>query len=181
MKNRIYLRALEEDDYITSVSWRNDNSITSLLGGGKYFVSKQIERSWVQKAINDNLNIRLAICTIESNLYIGNIYLTEIDYINRKANTQILIGNHKFWNCGYGTEAMLLLLDYAFNHKNLHKVQAIVLKDNIASLKMHKKLGYIEEGLLRENIYKDGKYKDQVILSLLKSEYKEICLSKKSY
>ena len=94
---------------------------------------------------------------------------------------QILIGNHKFWNCGYGTEAMLLLLDYAFNHKNLHKVQAIVLKDNIASLKMHKKLGYIEEGLLRENIYKDGKYKDQVILSLLKSEYKEICLSKKSY
>lgn len=34
MKNRIYLRALEEDDYITSVSWRNDNSITSLLGGG---------------------------------------------------------------------------------------------------------------------------------------------------
>ena len=174
--SRVYLRALEPDDYKISVNWRNDDDITSKLGGGKYFVSNEIERQWVQNAINQNKDVRLAICTIDGNLYIGNIYLTGIDYINRTATSHILIGNHDYWNGGYGTEAMCLLLNYAFNHKNLRRIEAIVLEDNIGSCKMHEKLGYKREGLLRESVYKDGCYKNQVYCALLKSEYKPVSL-----
>lgn len=173
MDKRIYLRALEPDDYKTSVRWRNDDSVTSLLGGGKYFVSNEIEKQWVQNTISQNKDIKLAICTVEENLYIGNVYLTNIDYISRKAHSHILIGNHDFWNDGYGTEAMRLLLDYAFNHKNLRRIEALVLEDNIASQKMHEKLGYKREGLLRESVYKDGRYKNQICYALLKSEYQK--------
>lgn len=173
MDKRIYLRALEPDDYKTSVRWRNDDSVTSLLGGGKYFVSNEIEKQWVQNTISQNKDIKLAICTVEENLYIGNVYLTNIDYISRKAHSHILIGNHDFWNDGYGTEAMSLLLDYAFNHKNLRRIEALVLEDNIASQKMHEKLGYKREGLLRESVYKDGRYKNQICYALLKSEYQK--------
>ena len=130
----------------------------------------------MQNAINQNKDVRLAICTIDGNLYIGNIYLTGIDYINRKATSHILIGNHDDWNGGYGTEAMCLLLNYAFNHKNLRRIEAIVLEDNIGSCKMHEKLGYKREGLLRESVYKDGCYKNQVYCALLKSEYKPVSL-----
>lgn len=126
----------------------------------------------VQNAINQNKDVRLAICTVEGNIYIGNIYLIGIDYVNRKATSHILIGNHDYWNGGYGTEAMHLLLNYAFNHKNLRRIEAIVLEDNIGSCKMHEKLGYKREGLLRESVYKDGCYKNQVYYALLKSEYK---------
>lgn len=169
--SRVYLRALEPDDYKISVNWRNDDTITNRLGGGKYFVSNEIERQWVLNAINQNKEVRLAICTIDDNLYIGNIYLTGIDYVNRKATSHILIGNHDYWNGGYGTEAMHLLLDYAFNHKNLRRIEAIVLEDNIGSCKMHEKLGFKREGLLRESVYKGGCYKNQVHYALLKSEY----------
>lgn len=144
--------------------------------GGKYFVSNEIERQWVQNAINQNKDVRLAICTVEGNIYIGNIYLTGIDYVNRKATSHILIGNHDYWNGGYGTEAMHLLLNYAFNHKNLRRIEAIVLEDNVGSCKMHEKLGYKREGLLRESVYKDGCYKNQVYYALLKSEYKPVSL-----
>ena len=174
--NRVYLRALEPDDYKTSVNWRNDDFITSRLGGCKYFVSNEIERQWVQSAINQNKDVRLAICTVDENLYIGNIYLTGIDYVNRKAISHILIGNHDYWNGGYGTDAMRLLLDYAFNHKNLRRIEALVLEDNIGSRKMHEKLGYKQEGVLRESVYKDGRYKNQIFYALLKSEYKSVCL-----
>ena len=130
----------------------------------------------MQNAINQNKDVRLAICTVEGNVYIGNIYLTGIDYVNRKATSHILIGNHDYWNGGYGTEAMHLLLDYAFNHKNLRRIEAIVLEDNIGSCKMHEKLGYKREGLLRESVYKDGCYKNQVYYALLRSEYKPVSL-----
>ena len=71
---------------------------------------------------------------------------------------------------------MCLLLNYAFNHKNLRRIEAIVLEDNIGSCKMHEKLGYKREGLLRESVYKDGCYKNQVYCALLKSEYKPVSL-----
>lgn len=174
MENRVYLRALEPEDYKISVKWRNDDDITSRLGGKKYFVSNEVERQWVQNTINQNKDVKLAICTVEDNLYIGNVYLTDIDYVNRKAHSHILIGNHDFWNGGYGTEAMRLLLDYAFNQKNLRRIEAIVLEDNIGSQKMHEKLGYLKEGLLRQSVYKDGQYKNQIYYALLKSEYNSI-------
>lgn len=49
---------------------------------------------------------------------------------------------------------MHLLLNYAFNHKNQRRIEAIVLEDNIGSCKMHEKLGYKREGLLRKSVYK---------------------------
>lgn len=173
MKSRIYLRALELDDYKISVKWRNDDNITNLLGGSKWFVSMETEKQWVQNAIMQNKDVRLAICTVDKDLYIGNIYLTGIDYLNRKAHTQILIGNRDYWNNGYGTEAMHLLLDYAFNYKNLRRLEAVVLEDNIGSRKMHEKLGYKKEGILRQSVYKNGQYKNQILFALLKTEYEK--------
>lgn len=74
---------------------------------------------------------------------------------------------------------MRLLLAYAFNHKNLRRVEALVLEDNVGSFKMHEKLGYKREGILRESVYKDGVHKNQIVYALLKSEYKPASLSLK--
>lgn len=170
MENRVYLRALEPEDYKVSIEWRKDDEIWSQIGGPKYFVSEAFEKQWVLNTIDQSKNLKLAICTIDGNKYIGNVYLTDIDYINRKANTQILIGNHEYWNSGYGTEAMKLLLNFTFNERNLHKVEAIVLESNIASRKLHEKLGYIQEGRLIDSIFKNGKYQNQIIFGLINKE-----------
>lgn len=163
----VYLRALEPDDYKTSIVWRKDDVIWSLLGGPKYYVSEEYEKQWVLDTIHQSKDIKLAICTVSDDKYIGNAYLTDIDWINRSATSHILIGNHDYWGHGYGTEAYSQLIDFAFNQRNLHRIQALVLVDNIPSQKLHEKLGFKRDGLLRDSVFKDGQYKSQLVYSLL--------------
>lgn len=168
-KHLVYLRALEPDDYKVSIKWRKDDEIWSLLGGPKYFVSEEYERNWVLDTIHQSKDIKLAICTEGDNRYIGNAYLTNIDWINRKATSHILIGDHAYWGHGFGTDAYSQLLDFAFNQRNLHRVEALVLEDNIASQKLHEKLGFHRDGVLIDSVYKDGKYKNQIAYGLIHS------------
>ena len=170
METRIYLRALEPDDYKTSIKWRKDDEIWGLVGSPKYFVSEAYEKKWVEDTIFNSRDIKLAVCLKDSNTYIGNVYATDIDMINRSCTTGVLVGEHEYWGKGYASEAMKLLLDYVFNERNLNRAQALVLDSNAASLKMHQKVGYKIEGTLRQSVYKNGKYQDMIVLSILKEE-----------
>lgn len=172
MKNkRVYLRALEPEDYKRSVVWRNDDEIWSMLGGRKYYVSEAYEQKWVNDAIFNSRDIRLAVCDAETDTYIGNVYLTDIDYVNKSAESHILIGDKDYWGKGIATDAYRLLLEYAFEELGLNRIEALVLDTNTASIRMHKKCGYMEEGIKRSSIYKNGTYHNQIILSILRSEY----------
>ena len=171
MEARIYLRALEPDDYKTSIKWRKDDEIWGMVGSPKYFVSEAYEKKWVEDAIFNSRDIKLAVCLKDSDTYIGNVYTTDIDMINRSCTTGVLIGEHAYWGKGYATEAMKLLLDYVFNERNLNRAQALVVESNAASLKMHQKVGYKVEGKLRQSVYKNGKYRDLILLSVLKEEF----------
>ena len=96
MSKRVYLRALEPDDYKVSIKWRKDDEIWDMLGGTKYFVSEAYEKNWVEKAIFASNDLKLAVCLIENNQYIGNVYMTDINMINRSCHSHILIGEHDF-------------------------------------------------------------------------------------
>lgn len=171
--SRVYLRALEPDDYKISVEWRNDDEIWSMLGGRKYFVSSAYEKKWIEDTIFNEKDVKLAVCLKENSLYIGNVYLTDIDYVNRSAISHVLIGNKSYWGNGYAAEAYKLLLSYAFDELGLHRVCAHVLESNFSSLKMHKSCGYIEEGVLRDSVWKNGKFQNQVVLSILSHDFKK--------
>jgi RimJ/RimL family protein N-acetyltransferase len=174
---RVYLRALEPDDYKISVNWRNDEQIWQMVGGPKYFVSSEYEKKWVEQAIFDNSNIRLAICVKSSEKYIGNVYLTHLDWINRSAEAHIFIGDKDEWGKGYASEALFLMLQFGFLERGLERIYAYILETNIQSQKLFQKCGFQEEGMLRHSVYKDGKFQNQKVLSLLgpdfiKSNYK---------
>ena len=179
MRHRIYLRALEPDDYKISVRWRNDEEIQNMVGGHKYFVSAERERQWVNAAINSNDKLVLAICLLENDKYIGNVMLQDIDWINRSASVPILIGDKAEWNKGYATEARMLMLKFAFEERNLERICDYVLEDNVSSIKMHEKCGYKVEGILRNSVYKNGRYYNQILMSVLRNEffktYNEYC------
>lgn len=173
MKHRIYLRALNPDDYKVSVKWRNDPAIQEMIGGPKYFVSPERERQWVENAIISKDKIVLAVCLIENDQYIGNVMLQDIDWINRTARVPYMIGDKSVWGKGYATEARMLMLKFAFEERNLRRISAVVLEDNIASLRVNEKCGFKKEGLLRKSVFKNGKYHNQYILGLLKEEFDE--------
>lgn len=171
MESRVYLRALELDDYKTSLNWRKDDLIWSQLGGVKYFVSEAYEKKWVENAIFDTNVIRLAVCLKENNRYIGNVYILDINQRDRKGNIHILIGEKDCWGKGYATEAYKLLLDYAFLERGFHRLGAHVLAENKASIALHKKCGFSQDGVFRKSTFKNGKWQDQILFSILEEEY----------
>lgn len=174
MESRIYLRALEPDDYKVSYKWRNDSDIQEMVGGHKYFVSMEKERKWVEATINDNNRIVLAICLKSNNKYIGNVMLQEIDWINRSASVPIFLGDKEEWGKGYATEARMQMLKFAFEERGLESIRDLVLENNCASIKLHEKCGYVREGVMRNSVFKNGKFHNQIVMSVLKDEFEKV-------
>lgn len=167
MTNRIYLRAFELEDYKTTIHWRRDDEIWGMLGGPKYFVSESYEKKWVENEIFNSNDVKLAVCLIENDQHIGNVYFTDINQINQSCHTHVLIGDKNFWGNGYAREALIAGIDYMKKERNIHRFEAKVLESNKASLRMHQKCGYEIEGLLRKSVYKNGSFQNQYILGLL--------------
>jgi len=175
MGNRVYLRALELDDYKTSVKWRNDSEINSKISGTTYFVSSEYEKNWVvNKIFESGDDIVLVICLKQTDQYVGNVYIRNINWINRSAESSILIGEKSCWKCGVGSESLMLTLRFAFYERNLERISAYVLEASTVSLRLHEKCGYRKEGLLRNSVYKDGRFQNQYVLSILRSDFEQV-------
>jgi RimJ/RimL family protein N-acetyltransferase len=102
---------------------------------------------------------------------IGMADVSLIDWVNGWANIGILIGEPTYWNKNIATEATELLIDYAFNELNLNKLQACAATENIGSWSVAEKLGFIFEGLGKQDMYVDGKYLDEKRYCLLKEDW----------
>ena len=167
MNKRVYLRALEPEDYKISINWRKDDQIWDMLGGTKYYVSEAYEKKWVEDTIFSSKDIKLAICLVDDQRYIGNVYMTDIDLINRSCQSHVLIGEKDCWGKGLAKEALQMAIDFMINDRGIHRIEAFILESNTQSIKMHEKCGYVIEGLRRNAIFKNGKFHNQYILAYL--------------
>lgn len=171
---RVYLRALEPDDYLVSYKWRNDRELMNGTIGMPRFVSKETERKWVLKAIEEHETgkaIRLAICLKENHQHIGYIYLESIDHQNKSCVIGTLIGERKFQKQGLASEARYLIFKYAFFELGMNRVHARILSINEASRRSAEQFGYVYEGTLRKAIYRNGEFHDVLLFSMLRDEF----------
>lgn len=164
---RVYLRALEPEDYKTSIKWRKDDQIWEMLGGTKYFVSEAYEKKWVEDTIFSSKDLKLAICLCEDDRYIGNVYMTDLNMINRTCSSHILIGEKDCWGKGYAREALMQAIDYVVKERGIQRIEALVLESNTQSLRMHEKCGYVLEGVKRNAVYKNGTFHNQCIIAFV--------------
>jgi RimJ/RimL family protein N-acetyltransferase len=72
---------------------------------------------------------------------------------------------------GYATDAVRILLRYAFRERNYQKCNSACLHTNAASIGLHRKLGFVEEGRRRRQVYFDGQYHDEVLFGLTREEF----------
>ncbi len=161
---KVVLRALEKEDLKRCWKWINDPRVTGGMGTS---VPKSMheEEKWYEGIQKSEKRKIFAIQTGKK--HIGNISLENIDYRNRKATLGIMIGEPDYWNKGCGTDAVKTLLSLAFNEMNLHKVYLYVFPSNKIAIGRYKKCGFEKEGLVRDHVFKQGKYQDLLLMSVI--------------
>lgn len=164
---KVNLRPLAQSDAPLITRWINDPEVREFIVGIYPQTEKQ-ETEWLFN--HSDKNIVLGIETKEGT-YVGNMGIHDIDWINRTATTGAMIGEKEYWGKGYGTDAKMLLLDYAFNTLNLRKICSRVVSYNQRSLQYSLHCGYQIEGTLRKHVFKKGKYWDMIELGLFREEW----------
>ena len=166
---RVVLRPILESDVPQCIRWINDPELRQYLS--VYLpIMEADEHEWF-KNIHKRKPQDVVLAIVVEGVFIGSIGLHGINMKDRVASTGTLIGDKQYQNKGYGTEAKMLLLDYAFNTLNLRKVCSDVFCSNGRSLKYAEKCGYKQEGRLKEQAYKNGKYIDIVLLAVFKKDW----------
>jgi RimJ/RimL family protein N-acetyltransferase len=112
-----------------------------------------------------------SIVDLETDELIGNCGFADIDLANRNAEVGIFIGNKEFWNKGYGTEALSLLLDYGFRALNLHNVMVNANENNKGAIRCYEKIGFKRIGIRREALQRNLEIINDVFMDLLTDDF----------
>ncbi|HEY69756.1 MAG TPA: GNAT family N-acetyltransferase [Anaerolineae bacterium] len=171
----IRLRAIEPADLDRFVEWFNDPEVTHHLM--RFLpMSMQAEKDWYEKLQEQPEESRpLALDAREGDqwIHIGSCGLHDIDWRSRKAELGIAIGDKRYWDRGYGSDAVQTLLRHGFETLNFHRVYLYVFEDNERAIKVYLSQGFQEEGRLRDHSYRKGDYRDMIIMGILRREWKE--------
>ncbi|MGP4108643.1 GNAT family N-acetyltransferase [Virgibacillus sp. L01] len=169
---RLQFRKMVESDIEKYHSWRNDLDVMKTTSTSLDLYSLDETKNFVENVIfNSTSSKSYIIEEKESDTAIGVTSLINIDTKNRNAECIIDIGEKKFWGKGYGTEALKMLLEYAFLELNLHRVSLRVFSLNDRAIHIYNKLGFEKEGVMRESLYRNGKWHDIITMGVLKREY----------
>ena len=175
---RIRLRAVEKEDLPIFVSWLNDPEvIQGLLLYNP--VSQTEENGWYERMLARPIDehvlaieVKLPGSRDEEPLWklIGSPAFDSIDWRIRAAELGILIGDKSFWNQGYGTESVRLLVQHGFNTLNLNRVYLHVFESNPRAIRAYEKAGFTLEGRERQAEFRDGKFIDVLRMSRLRED-----------
>ena len=164
---RIRLRAFEAGDLDAEHAFVNDyETLLDMMGGIPFPSSMGDEQQWIaQQTSYTRGEYQFAVEDHEGYL-VGRCGVTRLDWKNRVGELAIMIGAP--YRCrGYGQEAMRLLCDFCFQEMNLHKLKVSVLAFNEAAIRCYERCGFIREGVLKEEIFRGGRYRDVVLLARL--------------
>jgi diamine N-acetyltransferase len=170
----VRLRRDERNDLPKFVEWLNDPEVRRFILMNLP-ISQANEDGWFENMLKRPPEEQpFAIEIKEGNAWrlIGNCGFFEIDKRAHSAEVGIMIGDKSFWNKGYGTEVMRLLLRIGFGTLNLNRIFLRVDAANKGGIRAYEKAGFFQEGRFRQGSYRDGKYEDMLFMSVLRSEWK---------
>jgi RimJ/RimL family protein N-acetyltransferase len=165
----VELSPLTDADSAIMLRWINDRDLVQLSSAYRP-VDEAHHREWFDSIRRRSDVVIFGIREIDAGRLVGSCQLLSISPTHRKAELQVRIGEADARGRGYGREAVELLLDFAFNDLNLHRVELTVLDGNEPAIKTYLGAGFRREGIQRRAAYIDGRFVDLVFMGILRDE-----------
>ena len=163
----VAIRPIEEKDLEKMASLRGDPRIWMMLGDIS-MINKSAQYQWFSGIQGDSKRRYFILCSKQQD-FLGIVRMDEIDWINRSMR----VGGDvipEFHHQGHGTKMFEIIKKYCFDYLNMNRLWLLVLDTNSAALHLYTKAGFMEEGRQRQAIFRDGRYHDYIMMSLLQSE-----------
>ena len=167
----MYLRPLEREDAPLFVTWLNDSEVTRTLEIFYRPINLQTELDFIETVYKSEHDVVLGIVTKDTNALIGVTGLHKLECKHRRAVFTICISAKSSWRKGYGTATTALMTGYAFETLNMNRVGLEVYEDNKPGIKAYEKVGCKHEDTLRQMMYREGRYWNKIIMSILREEW----------
>ncbi len=168
----VFLRPGERTDLPLFVRWLSDARTTRNLAI-RSPIGLAIEERWFETMLEEHGKDRWAfvICRRADGRAVGSIDLREVDHINGGAGLGIVIGDPGDTSQGYGSAAISLLLDFAFDELRLRRVWLDVYDDNVGARRVYERLGFVHEATFRRGLFRRGAFIDVHRLAILLEEW----------
>lgn len=172
---QVILRAIEESDLEVLHRWANDPETQDIIGHVHFPSSMDFHKQWVQNLKNEPLNQRLGIEVPEIGM-IGISTIINIDWRNRHAWHGVMLGDTNVRGKGYGLDAVMATMRYAFDELSLERLDGAIIEYNKKSYSFYcgDHLGWKEEGRRRNWYYRKGRYWDQIVVGITRQDYSEL-------
>lgn len=160
----------EEVEEITR--WNNNQQNLTKLGRGSQYSTVSLTKEWMDNSLRNKNTRQFAIRINKTNKLIGvcNIDIEEGDPSNCALG--ILIGEQINQGRGYGTEAVKLLIEFAFDELRAHRVHLIANEENKQAIRCYEKAGFKHCGTEHEVQWSQGRWHNHYHMELLKSHYR---------
>ncbi len=164
----IALCPIRTDDEVipTYLRWVNNPNISHFIGQNAKTLNQLDEKKWLESLTNTHA---FNIVILSSSEMIGNCSLEPKGNAGTY-NIGIMIGETDYHNKGYGTQAIKLLVDYAFKELNAHRVELSLSAENTHAFRCYEKCGFVKYGRAHEDRYHDGHYVDTILMEILREE-----------
>lgn len=169
--DRSFLRAYEVGDALAVARWYNNAAVTHFMFTGQQPLTPEAAKEKIESEVKDSGNVVLIACDKKTKKAIGLVGLYGIHPASRRAEMRILIGERAFHGKGYGTELSELINFYGFDRLNLNRIYLGYTADNKGAGRAYEKAGYREEGVLKQDMYRNSVYYDTVRMAILRDDY----------
>jgi len=169
----VTLRELTLDDAEDRYQWCLDREVTKHLNMPEKYppFSQEETLAWIDMCIKRTNGYEQKAIMTKEGKHIGWIDLKNIDRLNKHAELGVAIGDKTYWGRGFGLAAMREMLQWGYQELGLNKIWLRVEVDNEKAIKSYRRMGYVDEGLLRQDRLRNGEFVDRLRMSILREEF----------
>jgi len=167
----VVLRRHRAENLRAFTRWYSDPEVARLTRYQQSPLSNdEVQRFFYARILGSDF-LAMAIHVRESDRLIGTCAFSQLDGATGSTLFHITIGEQDAWGMGYGTEATELMLAHAFSRLALHRVALTVFEFNSRAIRSYEKCGFVVEGRARQAILRDGRFWDEIHMSILAEEW----------